>query len=148
MEFTPISETSAVTDIAEKASAYHIPSSILDGMDVMEGTEGAKPAIDRARSGGGPSFLECKTYRYRGHHEGDAKRGAGYRATQEMEEWERKVSIPRLRNSMLNVHAIGEKEVNEIETEVEKKIDAAAKFAIDSPHPSAEEVMMYVLKEE
>jgi TPP-dependent pyruvate/acetoin dehydrogenase alpha subunit len=148
MEFTPISETSAVTDIAEKASAYHIPASILDGMDVMEVYEGAKPAIERARTGGGPSFLECKTYRYRGHHEGDPKRGAGYRATQEMEEWEKKDPILRLRNSLLNVYNFGEKEVSEIDAEVEKKMDEATKFAIDSPHPSAEEVALYVLKEE
>jgi TPP-dependent pyruvate/acetoin dehydrogenase alpha subunit len=148
MEFTPISETSAVTDIAEKASAYHIPSSIVDGMDVMKVYEGAKPAIERARNGGGPSFLECKTYRYRGHHEGDPKRGAGYRAIQEMEDWEKKDPILRLRNSLLNTYNISEKEMAGVEAEVEKKIDAAGKFAIDSPHPSAEEVTMYVLKED
>jgi TPP-dependent pyruvate/acetoin dehydrogenase alpha subunit len=144
MEFTPIKETTRVTDMADKAAAYGIPSEVADGMDVLKVHEAARRAVQRARSGGGPTLLELKTYRYRGHHEGDVKRGATYRSEEEMKAWEARDPILQLRDHLLKSHAATEQELNSIQQEVEAHIEEAAKFAIESPAPSADTVTDYV----
>ncbi len=144
MEFTPSKETTRVADIAEKAAAYKIPSEVVDGMDVLKVYEAARRAVQRARSGGGPTLLECKTYRYRGHHEGDVKRGATYRSEEEIKAWEARDPISLLRSHLLNSKAASEQELSRIQQEVEARIEEAAKFAVESPAPSAATVTDYV----
>ncbi len=144
MEFTPIKETTRVADMAEKASAYRMPSEVVDGMDVLKVYEAAKRAVQRARTGGGPTLLELKTYRYRGHHEGDVKRGATYRSEEEMKAWEARDPIVLLRDHLLKSKAATEQELNRIQQEAEARIEEAAKFAVESPAPSPDEATDYV----
>jgi TPP-dependent pyruvate/acetoin dehydrogenase alpha subunit len=144
MEFTPIKETTRVSDMAEKAAAYKIPSEVVDGMDVMKVYQAAGRAVQRARSGNGPSLLEFKTYRYRGHHEGDVKRGATYRSEEEIKAWEARDPILSLRNHLLKSNGVSEEELTRIQQEVEARIGEAADFAIESPSPSPGTVTDYV----
>jgi acetoin:2,6-dichlorophenolindophenol oxidoreductase subunit alpha len=82
----------AITDIADRAIGYGMPGVKVDGMDVMAVYESMKKAIKYAKSGGGPTLIECKTYRFDGHHVGDPGQGLLYRTQKEMNEW--KKSLP------------------------------------------------------
>jgi TPP-dependent pyruvate/acetoin dehydrogenase alpha subunit len=103
---THISLSSKITDIAERAAAYGIPGVVVDGMDVTAVYASAREAIERARSGGGPTLLECKTYRYPGHSRGDP---GNYRGTAELEAWRGRDPIPRLHQQLVIEYAADEK---------------------------------------
>lgn len=96
-EFTPAHETSRLVDLARRADAYGMPGVVVDGNDVEAVSDAAESAIDRARNGGGPTLIEAKTYRHRGHSRNDPAR---YRPPAEVEEWMAKDPIPRLRNRL------------------------------------------------
>jgi len=130
-----ISKSTTVRDIAARASAYDIPGVAVDGMDVLAVRRAAKEAVKRAREGKGPSLIECKTYRFRGHYEGDLKRGGRYRSEDEIKKWEEKCPIKSFRSKLISMKVSTEKEIAEVESEVEKMVDNAAKFAKDSPTP-------------
>ena len=87
-EYTPQSRHQAIVDVADRASGYGMPGVICDGMDVMAVYEAAGEAIERARKGGGPTLLECKTYRYY-DHVGVRGMGLNYRTDKEVEECEK-----------------------------------------------------------
>ncbi len=147
MEFTPIKETTLASDMAEKAAGYHIPSEVVDGMDVMKVLEAGKRAIERARSRGGPTMLELKTYRYRGHHEGDVKQGATYRSEEEMKAWKARDPIPAFRDYLTKSQRLPEAEITKVQNEVDARIAEAAKFALESNPPATSTVKQYVFTE-
>ncbi len=89
-------------------------------------------------------MLECKTYRYRGHHEGDLKRGATYRSEEEIKAWEARDPISHLRNYLLKSTHTNESEIAAIGSEVEGSIRQATKFALESSLPTAETASEYV----
>ncbi len=144
MEFTPIKETTPVSDMAEKARAYRMPSDVVDGMDVLKVHEAAKEAIERARKGGGPTLLEFKTYRYRGHHEGDVKRGATYRSEEEIKQWESRDPILNLRNYLLNSNVVNEAEMTSIDKQIDSLLEEATSFAVNSKPPAIDMVSAFV----
>lgn len=127
-----------IKDIAERAAAYAMPGVVVDGNDVMAVYEAVAQAVERARQGKGPSLIEAKTYRWKGHSKSDQEL---YRTREEIEAWKKRCPIKRLRERLLGGKMIDEEEVARIEREAEKVIEEAVRFAEESPEPRVEEIM-------
>ncbi len=138
---TPVSWVFKVEDVAGRASAYGIPGEIVDGNDVLAVHEAAGRAIDRARSGGGPTLLECKTYRLVGHSRSDPRT---YRTKEEEAGWATRDPIPRLASHLLASGQATESDLTAIEQEVAAAIDDAVAFAEASPSPKPEDALNHV----
>ena len=121
--------------VTAKGASYGINAVALDGNDVLAIYQAAGEAVHRARAGGGPTLLECKTYRTRPHAEG--MRDAGYRTPEEVETWRTRDPIPRLRNYLLAEEIATEDELAQIDRAVQELITEAAEFAKQSPWPDA-----------
>jgi pyruvate dehydrogenase E1 component alpha subunit len=135
-----MSKSTSVLNIADRAVAYGIPGKIVDGMDLIAVYEAAQEASGWARQGKGPTLIECKTYRFRGHFEGDPKRGATYRTETEMLEWEERCPIKNFRAKLIKEGVLRGKDVEEIEGECVKEIEDAIRFAEESRFPSTDDV--------
>ncbi len=123
--------------IAERAKGYDIPGVTVYGNDPLAVYEAVKQAVEYAREGNGPSIVECMTWRMRGHYEGDP---AAYRSKEVTEEWaNNKDAIINFKAFLLK-EGIDEKEIASIEDAMEKEIDEAVQFALDSPLPDPSEV--------
>lgn len=125
-----------VNDVSDRAGAYGIPGMTVDGNDVVAVYEAAAEAVQRARSGDGPSLIECKTWRWRGHFEGDP---GAYKNPEEQDSWLKKDPIPRLEQKLIELNYA--QEITEIKAKVEAQIAAAIKFAQESPEPNPEDVL-------
>jgi pyruvate dehydrogenase E1 component alpha subunit len=145
---TPALKSSKLKNISDRAAAYGMPAAVADGMDVLSVYEAVSQAVERARRGEGPTLVECKTYRFRGHHEGDPKRGETYRTKQEMDEWEKRDCILRLGEKLIKERKSTQAELDDINQEVMKEIDDAVAFAKESPSPKPEDVMTYLFVSE
>jgi pyruvate dehydrogenase E1 component alpha subunit len=145
---TPALKSSKLKNISDRAAAYGMPAAVADGMDVLSVYEAVSQAVERARRGEGPTLVECKTYRFRGHHEGDPKRGETYRTKQEMDEWEKRDCILRLGEKLIKERKSTQAELDAINQEVMKEIDDAVAFAKESPSPKPEDVMAYLFVSE
>ena len=126
-----------VPNIADRASAYDMPGIVVDGNDVMAVHEAAGEAIKRARQGQGPSLIECKTYRHRGHFEGDA---CVYRRKEELEEWKEKDPIPRFEKKLLDLGVLTPEKIQEIKSSIKNQLEDAERFAEESPYPDPADV--------
>ena len=135
------SRHTAVKDIAERAAAYRMPSVILDGQDVLAVYEGVGKAVRAARRGKGPTFVECKTYRFRGHHEGDPNQGTRYRTKKEMEEWRARCPIGLYKERLMRDYGISESKIEALEREASARIEEAYNYAMESPFPAGEEAL-------
>ncbi|MDR9797250.1 thiamine pyrophosphate-dependent dehydrogenase E1 component subunit alpha [Aeribacillus pallidus] len=136
-EMTPIKNAVLNEHLAERGLAYRIPSIIVNGNDVRAVYEVAKQAVERARSGEGPTFIEAKTYRLLGHMIGDAET---YRTKEEVEEWRQKEPIRYFRDVCLKQNVLNEKELDEIQQQVIQEIDIAYERAMKSEEPEMEEI--------
>jgi pyruvate dehydrogenase E1 component alpha subunit len=136
----PMKKTTTIEHVADRAAAYGIPGVIVDGMDVVSVYNVFREAAERARAGKGPTLLECKTYRFRGHFEGDPKGGGVYRSETEMKEWKNKCPIRSFRTKLIGNETLTEEEVQDIERRIIEEIEEAAEFAQNSPYPPASEV--------
>ncbi|GAB6087490.1 pyruvate dehydrogenase (acetyl-transferring) E1 component subunit alpha [Alkaliphilus crotonatoxidans] len=125
----------AIKDVADRGAAYNIPGITVDGNDIFAVYEAAQEAVKRARSGQGPTLLECKTYRHRGHFEGDA---AAYKPTEEQKEWMEKDPIPRMESYMLEKKIVTKEELAALQEGVASEIKEAIDFANNSPYPELE----------
>ena len=141
---TPVQLTTPVA-IAERAAAYGIPSVVVDGNEVMAVYAATRAAVESARSGGGPTLLECQTYRTVGHSRGDA---STYRPKEEVEAWKQKDPITRLKGHLIANRVATETDLAAVDREVEKEIEAAVVFAQASPPPRPEDALLYVYGEE
>ena len=141
---TPMQLTTPVA-IADRAAAYGIPGVVVDGNDVVAVYEATRAAVERARSGGGPTLLECQTYRTVGHSRGDA---STYRAKEEVEQWKQKDPIKRLKDYLITNQIVAEADLTAIEVEVDQEIESAVVFAQESPPPRPEDALLYVYGEE
>lgn len=130
------------TDVASRAAAYKIPGYRIDGNDVLTVYEHTKLAVERARKGEGPTLLECLTYRWYGHHEGDP--GTSYRTKEEIEEWKTRDAVKKLRDQALAETWVKDNEFCAIDSEVEKVITDCAEFALISPQPDPHTAMEHV----
>jgi len=128
----------AIENVADRAVAYGIPGVVVDGNDVLAVYEAAQRAVERARKGEGPTLIECKTYRHKGHSRVDP---AKYRPKEEVEEWLAKDPIKRFKEKLLQTNTLTESEIQQIEKEVSAEIEEAVKFAMESPYPAPEEAL-------
>jgi len=136
---TPATYTLAGGSIAKRASAYGIPGYVVDGNDVMEVREMVSRAVKRARQGKGPSIVENRTYRFRGHFEGDPQK---YRSEDELREFmEKNDPIKRYREQLIKKKLLTEKQDKSIRNEIRSIIDDAVKFAMESPAPDPSEAL-------
>jgi len=129
-------DSSVVPDLSARAAGYGIPGITVDGNDVLAVIEATGEAFKRAREGGGPSVVEFKTYRHRGHFEGDP---TPYRSKDEVAAWMAKDPIPRLEKILLERHILSEDQMQAIKAEKVAIVDEAQKFAEDSPYPTGPE---------
>lgn len=134
----PTSISLNVPNVADRAVGYGIPGVVVDGMDVMAVYEAAGEAVNRARKGQGPTLIEAKTYRYRGHFEGDS---GGYRPKEEIEKWMKRDAISNYRAKLVEMKVLTEKQAEDIDKEALAEMEAAMKFALDSPFPAPEETL-------
>jgi pyruvate dehydrogenase E1 component alpha subunit len=128
----------SIQNVADRASAYGIPGVIVDGNDVLVVYEAARTAVERARAGKGPTLIECKTYRHKGHSRVDSGK---YRPKEEVEEWLGKDPIKRFRQAMLGNGILTQTELEHVEKEVADEVADAVKFALDSPYPEGKEAL-------
>lgn len=128
----------AITDVSVRASAYNIPGVTVDGNDVFAVYEAVGEAVSRARKGQGPTLIECKTYRWRGHFEGDP---TVYRPEGELENWIKKDPIPRIEKYLLENSIMTEAEINKENADVDNMISEAERFADESSMPSLESAL-------
>lgn len=126
-------KATAGQSVAARAAGYAIPGVQVDGQDVVAVYDAAGEAIDRARSGGGPSLLECLTYRFVGHHEGDP--GTEYRTQEEIEEWKKRDPILLFGNYLLGERAAKQEDLDQMDREAKTLIQDALDYANSSPWP-------------
>ncbi len=142
-EYTHYTETLA-GDVTARARAFGLYAETIDGQDVQLVYEAARRMVARARRGEGPSFLECLTYRYYGHHVGDINRSY-YRSKEEEQEWLAKHDPIKLLAKKLLSQPVSDQSVLErIEAEVRAEVEAAVQFAIQAPFPDGSEVGKHV----
>jgi TPP-dependent pyruvate/acetoin dehydrogenase alpha subunit len=130
-EFTPMARVTAGGAIAPRAAAYAIPARVVDGNDLVEVYAAAREAVQRARSGGGPTLLECRTYRHYGHSKSDP---ATYRPKEEVEQWMERDPLTIARRRLIEL-GLPEGELDTIEREARETIERAVEGALQSPYP-------------
>lgn len=135
---TSVSRTSNITDIYKLADAYEMPADVIDGMSAEAVHEGVSRAVKRAREKGGPTLLEIKTYRYKGHSISDPQK---YRTKEEVEEYKNQDPITALLKTIFDNKLATEEEINQINERVNKAVEESVKFAEESPWPSDDEVL-------
>jgi pyruvate dehydrogenase E1 component alpha subunit len=133
--------STSIKDVYMRKDAYGIHGCMVDGNDVMAVYEAAQDAARRARNGEGPTLLECKTYRWRGHYEGEADRTYTYRTAEEIEGWKKGCPIERFRKKLLEEKAFVQEDFDRINLEVKQEIEEAIRFAEDSPFPEPEDAL-------
>jgi 2-oxoisovalerate dehydrogenase E1 component len=134
-EFTPLHKHAGVQRLADRAGAYGIPGVTVDGNDAWAVYTATSEAVERARRGEGPTLLECLTYRWHGHMEGE---DADYRDAGEIESWKQRCPIRRLEGELLKGGVLTEEEVAGIAHQAEAAVAEALAFARSSAEPSAE----------
>ncbi len=143
---TSTARSTAVKNIADRAAAYSMPGVIVNGNIFSEVAEASHAAIGRARAGEGPTLIESKTYRHRGHSKSDRNR---YRSKEEIEDWmSNRDPIVLFENELLEFGVIDEKGVLGIREAVEKEIAEGIEFARESPSPDISRVQDYVYTEQ
>ncbi|GAB4429867.1 MAG: pyruvate dehydrogenase (acetyl-transferring) E1 component subunit alpha [Anaerolineae bacterium] len=137
-EGTPQDKQAPVRDLSVRAQGYNFPGVIVDGNDVLAVLEVTREAVARARRGEGPTFIEGKTYRYRGHYEGDPM---VYRSKEELAEWRQRDPIGTFRERLLQRDLATETGLDAIDAEIQTELDEAVQFAADSPAPAPESAL-------
>jgi TPP-dependent pyruvate/acetoin dehydrogenase alpha subunit len=130
-EFTPMLKVTAGGDIAARATAYDVPARTVDGNDLWAVREAALEAVQRARHGGGPTLLECQTYRHHGHSKADPAR---YRPPEEVERWLARDPLNIAKSRLLDLR-VSEHEIAEVEEATKARIDRAVETALAAPYP-------------
>jgi len=138
----PYAKATKQTSVASRAAAYGLPGVEVDGNDVLAVYTAAGEAVARARSGQGPTLIECKTYRTRAHSEG--MRDAGYRTQEEVAAWKARDPIALLSKRIVADKAATEAALEKIDAEVKAMVEEAAAFALASPLPQAGTVLDHV----
>ena len=133
-EYTPQANHQAIVDVADRAPGYGMPGVVVDGMDAVAVHEAAGEAIQRARQGGGPTLLECKTYRYY-DHVGVRGMGLSYRTDEEVEQWKQKDPIMNFEAHLAEQGVLSADAAAEVHAEVRQEVDAGIAFAESSPSP-------------
>ncbi len=135
--------TAGSTDfsVIHRALAYGIDGIVVDGFDPVAVYVAARKAVEKARNGGGPTFIEARTYRFLGHNLRDPQR---YRSKEEVEEWRKRDAIPRLTKILIGNGYASEQELRDIEQEILGEIEESVRFAQESPYLSFEELYNFI----
>ncbi len=141
----PTYKSTAVKDISVRGKAYNIPGITVDGNDVLAVFCAVSEAVERARKGKGPSLIECKTYRWRGHWEGDP---LTYRPKGELEEWMRKDPIKRFKKILMDRQLLSQAEDEAIKKKIDEEVEGAVRFAEKSQYPEPQEALQHVFTQE
>ena len=134
---TSVARASAVEQLYKKSCAYETPGVKVDGMDVLAVYETVRQAVQRAREGGGPTYIEAITYRFRGHSISDP---GTYRSEQEKKIWQERDPIPNFAERLMAEGQASREQLNQIDAEEKQRVEAAIRFAEESPEPAAEEL--------
>jgi pyruvate dehydrogenase E1 component alpha subunit len=140
-EFSPVRSTTPIDDLARRADPFGIPGVVVDGQDVEAVNAAVSTALGRAREGEGPSLLEMKTYRYRGHSRSDPAR---YRPEGELDAWKARDPITILGDRLATAGLLSPAEQEQVREQTQADIDAAAARAGEAPFPTLEETRSYV----
>jgi acetoin:2,6-dichlorophenolindophenol oxidoreductase subunit alpha len=138
---TSTERSTAVKRISQRAVAYDMPGVTVDGNDFAAVAQAAADAVDRARSGQGPSLMECLTYRHRGHSKSDRNR---YRTKEEIEAWIARDPIGRFEQTLLSLGLIDDAQIEALVAAVAQEIDSAVDYAKDSPAPELSSLTSFV----
>ncbi len=138
----PLSKATKNSHIASRAAAYGMPGLQVDGNNVLEVYQKAGEAIDRARQGGGPTLLECLTYRWYGHHEGDP--GVAYRTKEEIAAWKERDPVKKLKDDAIAAKQLSKEDFDRVDAEVAEVLEEAAQFALASPLEQEDTALRYV----
>jgi len=130
-EFTPMEKVTAGQDIARRAEPFDVPAAVVDGNDLWAVVEAAKVAVERARGGGGPTLLECQTYRHYGHSKSDPGK---YRPAGELERWKERDPLAITRGRLLE-EGVAEDAVAAVERATRDELDEAVAAALAAPYP-------------
>ncbi len=141
---TSVERTSNVTDIYKLADAYEMPADTVNGMNPEAVHEAVARAVKRAREGGGPTLLEMKTYRYKGHSMSDPQK---YRSKDEVEEYKEKDPIETTKAKLIENFGVTEEQIEAINDRIKQVVDDAVKFAEESPWPNDDELLKDVYQE-
>lgn len=141
---TSVERTSNVVDIYKLADAYDMPADSVDGMSPEAVHESIIRAVNRARQGGGPSLIEIKTYRYKGHSMSDPQK---YRSKEEVEEYKERDPIEYVKKVLMDKFKVGEADIEAINERVRVEVDESVKFAEESPWPADDELLIDVVKQ-
>ena len=142
---TSVERTSNVIDIYKLADAYEMPADSLDGMSPEAVHEGIIRAVNRARQGGGPTLIEIKTYRYKGHSMSDPQK---YRSKEEVEEYKERDPIEHCKRVLMQQFKVAEEEIGVIDERVRLQVDDSVTFSEESPWPSDDELLKDVYVQE
>ena len=142
---TIAAETLALSDVAARAAGYGIPGVVVDGNDVMAVYEAAEAAVNRARAGQGPTLIECKTYRWRGHTERPGQEDP--RPQDEIETWRQRDPINRFAANLMDQGVLTEEAWEKMDAEILAAIEDAVKFSEESPFPEPEAAVEDVFAE-
>ena len=137
----PVSK-STLASLVQRGQAHGIPGQSVDGMSVLDVYAAASVAISRAKKGEGPTFLECKTYRYTGHGAYDT--GLDYRTQQEIDEWKARDPIKQFEQKLSAEKLVTSEEIENIRAATRARVENAVKFAQDRPYPSDDLLTRFV----
>jgi pyruvate dehydrogenase E1 component alpha subunit len=135
---TSVERTSNVVDIYKMADAFEMPADSIDGMSCEAVHEGMARAVKRAREGGGPTLIEIKTYRYKGHSISDPQK---YRTKEEVETYKQRDPIHMVLKTILDNKFATQEEIDAINKRIDAIVDESVRFAEESPWPSDDEVL-------
>jgi pyruvate dehydrogenase E1 component alpha subunit len=141
---TAFERVAAVTDVVEHACSYDMAAEAVDGMNVLTVYDATRRAVERARKGGHPTLLEVRTYRYMGHSMSDPLHGV-YRTKDEVEEQKKKDPITQLAEKLKEDKVFDQAALDALDAEIHAEVDAAVKFADESPDPDPAELYTDVL---
>src|SRR5882762_10260500 len=134
----PVEKSMAIDDVADRAESYGFDGVAINGNDVLAVYQATQGALARARSGDGPTLIECKTYRWHGHSEHDK---AFYRTTEELAMWKSRDPIPTFTTYLQSRNVLDDARLKEVEARVTSTIDEALEFAINAPDPKPEDAV-------
>lgn len=138
----PFAKATKNTNVASRATAYGIPGIQIDGNNVLEVYEKTGEAVARARRGEGPTLIECLTYRWFGHHEGDP--GVAYRTKEEIAAWKARDPIQKLHDDAIAAKLASEQDFKQIDVDIKGELEDAAEFALSSPLEKDETALDHV----
>lgn len=134
----PVREMINIEDIAARSASYGIPGKVVDGNDVFDVMNGVSEAVDRARNGEGPSIVEAKTYRSKGHSKSDAKK---YRTREEEKEWLLRDPIKLMAKALIEEGIFTQQQADDIKADAKKEVEESVEFAKNSPEPTIDALM-------